>query len=230
MKIDNFYNLLLENDLNPFVLFNSNGKMKDFNKEAEFLFNNASPKELYELAVSHASLSFGFNRKFISLKYGKSSYYAILVGYINDDEIALRLYKEVSTKDELLSIQDIELVNIFSLIELSKSTTLLQSDVIIKEIYDVSIPEIKININQFLLTLNECFELFKDNKSLDLRVYIKIGEYEMINEKKYQVASIEFVSNDEILISKSLTQKALKAHINIFIDNHTLTLDFPIIL
>lgn len=230
MENSNFYIELIENDLNPFILFDGNGKMKDFNKEAEFLFNVVKPKELYELAVSHASLSFGFNRKFISLKYGKSLYYAILVGYLSDDEIGLRLYKEVSTRDDVTKIQNIELVNIFSLIELSKSTTLLQSDIKIEETYDISIPEMKININQFLLTLNECFSIFKDEKQIKLKVYIKIGEYELIAEKKYQVVSIEFMSENNWTIPDDLVNKALKAHINIFVETQILKLEFPMIL
>jgi hypothetical protein len=227
---NNFYTELLENDLNAFIAFDNNGKLKDFNKEAEFLFNTVAPSELYELAISHAPLSFGFSRKFISLKYGKSSYYAILVGYINDDEIGLRLYKEVTSKNETLHPQSVEYVNIFNLLDISKSTTLLQSDIKIEELYDISIPEVKININQFLLTLNECFTLFKNKNTLQLKVYIKIGEYEVIKAKKYKIISIDFTIDDTIDITKNLIDNALKAYINIFTKEQTLKLEFPMIL
>lgn len=227
---NDFYSALLENDLNAFIVFDNNGKIKDFNKEAEFLFNAVTPYELYELAISHASLSFGFNRKFISLKYGKSLYYAILVGYINDDKIGLRLYKEVTSKNEIFHSESIEYVNIFSLIDISKNTTLLKYDIEIEEVYDISIPEIKININQFLLTLNECFSLFKHKHKLQLKVYIKIGEYKIIKAKKYKVVSIDFKADDVIYPNNSLINNALKAHINIFIEKQTLKLEFPMIL
>jgi len=230
MEYNNLYVSLIENDLNPFILFDSNGKIKDFNKEAEFLFNVVNPKELYELAVAHATLSFGFKREFMSLKYGKSSYYAILVGYINDDEIGLRLYKEVCVEQEVAKIQNIELANIFSLIEISKSTVLLQSDIDIEEIYDISIPQIKINISKFLLILNECFAIFKSHKQLQIKIYIKIGEYELIQGKKYQVISIEFISKDNCIVDKSLIEKALKVHINIFEERCKIKLEFPMIL
>jgi len=230
MEYNNFYEAMIENDLNPFVLFDNNGKMKDFNREAEFLFNSVNPKELYELAVSHASLGFGFSRKFISLKYGKSVYYAILVGYINDDEIGLRLYKEVSHKDESQRTENIELTNIYSLIELSKSTTLLLNDVSIEETYDVSIPEIKMNINQFLLTLNDCFAVFKNADKLKLKVCIKIGEYEVIQNKKHQVVSIEFIGEDNLVVPQQLIKKATIAHLHLFIEKNVLRLEFPMIL
>ena len=230
MENNDFYVSMIENDLNPFILFDSNGKMTDFNKEAEFLFNYVKPKELYELAVSHASLNFGFNNKFIPLKYGKLSFYAILVGYINDNHIGLRLYKEVCVENEVTRTQNIEFANIFSLIELSKTTTLLQSDIKIEETYDISMPEIKININSFLLILNDCFGFFKDEMHLKLKVFIKIGEYELIKGKKYQIASIEFLSENNIETDKDLINKASSAHINLFIENQALKLEFPMIL
>jgi len=230
MNKDNFYVNMIENDLNPFILFDSNGRMKDFNKEAEFVFNFVKPRELYDLAVSHASVSFGFTNKFITLVYGKLKFYALLVGYINDDEIGLRLYKAVCTEDEINMNQDIELTNIFALIELSKNTTLIQSDVVIEETYDISIPEIKVNINAFILTLNECFEQFKNNKILKLKVGINIGEYEVIDNNKYQVASIEFLSNNKLILGKQLKDKAYRANINIFVDGNILKLDFPMIM
>ena len=71
------------------------------------------------------------------------------------------------------------------MIELSKNTTLINSNLRIIEIFDVSIPEIKININNFLLTLNEVFEKLSHVDIVELKVYIQTGEYEIINKKKY---------------------------------------------
>ncbi len=230
METNNFYSNLIENDLNPFILFDSNGKMRDFNREAEFLFNFVQPKELYELAVSHASIDFGFNRKFISLKYGKITFYAILVGYISDDEIGLRMYKEVCSQEEIIKTTNIELTNIFSLIDLSKTTTLLQSDIHIEEVYDISIPQIKLNINEFLLILNECFSIFQSDDRLDLKVYIKTGEYEIIQDTKYQIVSLEFKVNRDIEIKKYLEKMIIKTHMNFFVNKNILSLEFPMIM
>ena len=229
MIYDNLCIGMLENDLHPFILFDNNGKIKDFNKEAEFLFNYVKPKELYELAVSYASLSFGFKNKYLVLKYGKLNFYAITVGYINDVEIGLRLYKEVCQKDKITINENIELTNIFSLIELSKTTTLLQSNIQINEIYDVSIPEIKLNINEFLLILNKCFETFKNNSTLELKVYVKIGEYSKINDKKYQIISIDFKSLENIKINKDLKLQIVNTNIDLFVENDILKLEFPMI-
>jgi hypothetical protein len=223
---------LMENDLNPFVLFDNDGKIKDFNKEAEFLFNFIQPKELYDLAMLHASIQFGFNRKFISLKYGKLKFYAILVGYIDDNIIALRLYKEVCSENKSMKIKDVELINIFSLIDLSKNAILLQNDIKIFEYYDISIPDVKLNINEFLLILNDCFLIFKDEKILNLEVYIKTGEYEIIDNKKYKIIIVQFESNkkNKIKIDNLLQEKILNSPINLYLNNATLYLELPMVL
>lgn len=229
-----FYEQLLEHDLNPFLLFDSSGKVKSYNKEAEFLLNFVSVKELFELAVANASVSFGFQHKYLSLKYNKQTYYGILVGYINDDELALRLYKEVSNHANVINNDKLKLVNIYSLIDLSKNSTLLNSDLQIKELYDISIPEVKININDFLLCLNECFTLFKNEKKISLIVQIKIGEYEIINNKKCKIISLEFQADHKLQLDKSfentLEVKAKKANTNIFFVQNTIKLELPMIL
>jgi len=228
--MENIYEQLIEYDLNPYFLFHSNGKIKSYNKEAEFLLNFVGVKELFDLAVSNATQDFGFSQKYISLKYNKQSYYAIVVGYINEEEIALRLYKVVSNKMNTINNNKLKMVNIFSLIDLSKTSTLLNSNLKIDELYDVSIPELKININDFLLCLNDCFNLFVDDKKITLQVHIKIGEYEIINNTKYKIVAIEFKTNRDIKIDNSLDEKAANANINIFTNKNKLRLELPIIL
>ena len=229
MNNQNFYEELIEHDLNPYLLFDSNGKVKSYNKEAEFLLNFVSIKELFQLAVSNASINFGFNQKYIALKYNKQSYYAILVGYMSEDEIALRLYKVVSNKVNTINNDKLKLVNIFSLIDLSKNSTLLSSNLQIDELYDISIPEMKININNFLLCLNECFLYFADDDKISLQVQIKIGEYEIIDNNKYKIVALEFVCDRKLDFTSLLEQKATSANANIFINHNRLNLELPII-
>jgi len=225
----NFYEKLLEYHLNPYFIFNSNGRITKFNKEAEFLLNYVSVKELFQLAVDNASQDFGFSQKYIPLKFNKHSYYAILVGYMSDEEIALRLYQVVSNQTNTLNSGTLKLVNIFNLIELSKSTTLIDSEVKINEIYDISLPEMKLNINEFLLCLNDCFKYFKDDDEITLKVRMKIGEYEIIDNNKYNIISIEFIANHEVAILDTLEEKASKANSNIFFNQNKLKLELPII-
>ncbi|MGB5866804.1 MAG: hypothetical protein WBG69_02920 [Arcobacteraceae bacterium] len=228
--MNNFYEKLLEYDLNPYFIFNSNGRITKFNKEAEFLLNYVSVKELFQLAVENASQDFGFSQKYIPLKFNKHEYYAILVGYTSDEEIALRLYKVVSNQSNTINSGKLKLVNIFSLIELSKNTTLLSSNLKINEIYDISLPEMKININEFLLCLNDCFKYFANDEEITLKVRMKVGEYEVIDNKKYQIISLEFSANHKIEVNHYLEEKASKANANIFFNQNKLKLELPIIL
>jgi hypothetical protein len=225
-----FYVELLENELNPLVIFNSIGKIKSCNKEAEFLLNFVSNKELFNLAIDNASKTFGFNQKYISLQYNKLFFYAILVGYKSDDEIILRLYKVVSNQANTINQDKLKLVNIYSLIDLSKSTTLMDSELKIEELYDVSIPDMKININDFLIFMNHCFLYFIEDESISLQVQIKIGEYEIINDKKYKIIALEFSTNRKLAIDSILEEKATKANANIFIYQNKIVVELPIIL
>lgn len=223
------YEELLEYDLNPFLLFDGEGKIKNFNKEAEFLLNFVHPKELFDLTVSYASQTFGFRREFISLTYDRQSFYAILVGYLSDDEIALRLYKEVNGAKITKISENLKETNLFTLIELSKSTTFLGKSINIEEIYDVSIPLIKINVNDFLLSLNKIFEQVKNEEMLTLRVSIKTGEYEIINGKKYKIIAIEFVTKRKLeeYVEKSYDGKNNLFHISQ--KANTISLELPLI-
>jgi len=222
-----FYEELLENDLNPFILFDSNGKLKNFNKEAEFLFNFVSPRDLFDLAVSYASKDFGFNREFISIQYEKQSFYAVLVGYLTEEEIILRLYKEVIKAEPLKIDNNFQEANIFTLIELSRNTTLLNSNISILEEYDISIPDTKLNINDFLVALNTIFEQLSNLCKILLKVYIKTGEYEVIDNKKYNIISIEFISNEIENFDTNLIQST---NINVFFNKHKIKVEIPLVI
>ena len=226
--MENFYEQLLDNDLNPYILFSSSGKLVNFNKEAEYLFNFVNPKELYELAIENASQNFGFASKFINIKYKKQTYYAIMVGYINDDQIALRLYKEVEPTKNINIDSNYHMSNIYTLITLSKNTSLISSKLKLQEEFDVSIPELKIDINEFLLILNHIFSQVKDDKKLTLNVSLKTGEYEIINKKRYHIIRVKFTSQKQINLNTfQVNQNSL---INIFQKENIIELEIPLII
>ena len=88
----------------------------------------------------------------------------------------------------------------------------------------------KININEFLLCLNDCFKYFEEDKSITLKVQIKVGEYEIINHKKVKIVSLEFIAEREVIVNSHLEEKASKANANIFFTHNRLKLELPIIL
>jgi nitrogen-specific signal transduction histidine kinase len=223
-----FYEQLLDNDLNPYILFSSSGKLINFNKEAEYLFNFVTPKELFELALKNASKNFGFSSKFINIKYKKQTYYAIMVGYINDEELALRLYKEVEPTKSINIDSNYHMSNIYTLITLSKNTSLLQSKIDLKEEFDVSIPELKIDINEFLLILNHIFNEVKNDSKLSLKVSLKTGEYEIINKKRYHIICVKFTSQTPINLNNFQVNK--HSLINIYQKENIIELEIPLII
>jgi len=226
--MEEFYEQLLDNDLNPYILFSSSGKLINFNKEAEYLFNFVTPKELYELALQNASQNFGFASKFINIKYKKQTYYAIMVGYLDDEKIALRLYKEVEPSKNINIDSNYHMSNIYTLITLSRNTSLLQSNLKIQEVFDVSIPELKIDINEFLLILNHIFNEVKNDKHLILKVALKTGEYEIINKKKYHIICIKFNSQSRINLDNF--QVNSNSLINIYQKDNVIELEIPLII
>ncbi len=229
---------MIMKDLNPFLLFDSDGKLVDYNTSAEFLLNDIAIDELYSLALTYASKSYGINNQYIELKYSSDSYYAVSVGYIDDINIALRLFKiiehnqikDLQENKSIYQTEDFEDVNLFSLIDISKSSTLLQSDIKTVEDYDISIPEIKLKINSFILLLNSCFGHFKDHKLLTIIIRIKLGEYQMIDNKRHSIISCELQSNQDIDTISTVEQKAIDANVNLFSTQKSIILEFPMFL
>ena len=221
---------LVEHDLNPFMMFDSTGKLSYYNKEAEFLLSFVSSREIYDLAVSNAPLSFGFKRSFVSLHYERNIFYAILVGYLDDEKLGIKLYKEVSDSAKLNNNTKKTEVNIFTILNLSRNSTLSQSNVTIAELYDPSIPDIKLDVEHFLNLLNHAFRCYEEAKELSLKVFLKIGETMLLEGKKYPICSIKFQSFDtKIEDATPLFNKAKEAGVSIFVKDDFIMIEFPLI-
>ncbi len=221
---------LIEHDLNPFMMFDNNGKLIKYNKEAEFLLSYVSSREIYDLAVANASLSYGFKRSFVSLHYERNIFYAILVGYLDEEKLGIKLYKEVSDSARLTIDSQKTEVNIFTLINLSRNSTLSQSPVMISELYDPSIPDVKLNVEKFLNLLNHILREYQEAKELSIKVFLKIGETMRIGDKKYPICSIKFHSFDTQATNTTvLFSKSKKAGVSLFAKDDFIMIEFPLI-
>ncbi len=225
-----FYEKLLENDLNPFMYYNSNGLLVKYNKEAEFLLSFVSVKDIYDLALSHAPISFGFKKTYISLHYGRLYFYAILVGYIDEKHIGIRLYKEVFDNSEMILDKDMQVVNLFTILKLSRNSSLPFENVKITEVFDPSIPEIKVKVDKFLKLLNSIFYKFQAAKELEIKVYFKLGETIIINKKKYPIVCISFKSLNFSIKSEDILPIAKEASISFYNSKDWIRIELPIIL
>jgi hypothetical protein len=219
--------LILENDLNPYIVFDSNAKVVNANKEGEFLLNFITPKKLFDIALIYASKEYGINYKFKQFIFDKLVFYAIMVAYIDDEYIALRLFKSID-KIKNTSTTNLSKINIFNLIELAKNTSLIDSNIQIIETYDTSIPEFNIDIKNFLIIINKIFDFIKHLQKIELKVLFKVGEYTIIKKHKVSLISIKFIIFDDIDLTL-LNIPQINSNINIFISKQNIELEVPFI-
>ena len=224
-----FFEEWIELDLNPILSFSSTSKILYSNSEAQFLLNRIKQKELFDLALSYAPKTFGAQTSYIDLAIKNYTFYAITVMYENEDEIHMKLYKSAMVKKEnTINIKNINVTNIFTLVDLSISTSKIKNDINFIKNYDPSIPEFKLDASSFIKSLNQIFDAFKGNKNVSCSILLKIGEYIKIDEKKYSLISVE-ISTDKENDFSSLNIKENNSFI-LTKDENKITIDLPLIL
>jgi len=218
----------IEYDYNPFVLFSSNAKVKSLNAEAQFLLGTITTDELFSLATTYASISFGFKTTFIELEFGRYKFFALTVGYENDDEIGIKLYQAPSFK--LNKPKPVgELVNIYTLVDLCISTKSINSQIDFKKEFDPTIPEIILNSNNFIKILNGIYECFSENKKIYTKIFYRVGEHIKFEENKYSIFAIEVSA--EIIDSQKVNKlEMVAANTSFYLDvKKKITINIPMI-
>ena len=148
-----FFEEWVELDLNPILSFSSSAKILYSNSEAQFLLNRIKQKELFDLALTYAPKTFGALTSYIDLNIKNYTFYAITIMYENEDEIHMKLYKSAMVKKEnTLNIKNINVTNIFTLVDLAISTSKIKTDINFIKNYDPSIPEFKLDASSFIKT------------------------------------------------------------------------------
>ena len=193
-----FHQDWIEFDLNPLITFNNSGKILYTNNEAQFFLNQASQKQLFELALQYAPKNYGMCTNFVDLNFGNYTFYAVCVGYYDDENITIKFYKSTGAKKENLFKTKGEIVNIFTLIDVIISTNSIKSKTKFIKNYDPSIPEFRVSAKDFLKLLNSVILLFENISLIDVVVKLKVGEYVKISNKKHQILSIEFHSSYDL--------------------------------
>jgi hypothetical protein len=218
----------LEHDYNPFILFSSKGKVLSLNTEAQFLLGAASTSELFELATTYANVSFGFKTTFLELEFGRYKFFALTVGYENEDEIGIKLYQAPSFK--LNNPKPVgEMTNIYTLVDLCISTNLISSNTTYTKEFDPTIPEIIINTNKFIKLLNKIYSCFEENDIVNTKIFYRVGEHIKFEGKKYSIFSIE-VKADNINQKKADELEVLASNTNFYIDiQKKITINIPMI-
>ncbi len=218
----------IEYDYNPFVLFSSKGKVISLNSEAQFLLGAITTDELFNLATTYANLSFGFKTTFIELEFGRYKFFALTVGYENDDEIGIKLYQAPSfklSKPKLVG----ELINIYTLVDLCISTNSINSKIEFTKEFDPTIPEIIIDSNNLIKILNNIYDCFIENKKIQTKIFYRVGEHIKFEETKCSIFSIE-VSAENINKEKINKLEILTANTSFYVDiKKKITINIPMI-
>lgn len=219
----------IEYDYNPFVLFNSSGKIISLNSEAQFLLGATTASELFTLAQTYANINFGFKTSFLDLEYGRYKFFGVTVGYENEDEIGIKLYQIPSMKLTTKKPEG-ELTNIFTITDLCISTNSIGSSIEFTKSYDPTIPDIIIDSNLLIKILNKSYQCFHENKTIETRVFYRVGEHVKFEGKKYSIFSISITAN-QLNATKSREVKTFAQNSGFYIEmgNKDITINIPMI-
>jgi hypothetical protein len=219
---------LIEHSFNPFVLFNSDGKVLSLNEQAQFIVTPFNAKELFEIATTYANVTFGFKTTFMDVEFSGHKFFGITVGYENENEIGVVLYQTPSFKIKSKKPTG-ELTNIYTLIDLCISTNSINSQANFSKEFDPTIPEIIIDSNSFIKILNKIYSCFIDNESINTKIFYRVGEHIIFDEKKHSLFSIE-VSAEKKDKNRLNELKSLVDANNLHVDIHNkITINLPII-
>ncbi len=220
----------IELDYNPFILFNADGKILSLNVEAQYLMGAIDTATIFEITKTHASKSFGFNTTFMDLDFGRFKFFGITVGYSNEEEIGIRLYQTPSFKFNKPK-DDLELINIYALIELCISSNSINSNVRFEKEFDPSVPEIRLQADIFIKILNKVYIAMISNEIITTRLYYRIGEHIRFEGQKYALIAIELSSRQlEKKYITELKNYAAEQNIYLMIKENKVTINVPMIV
>ncbi|NPA28585.1 MAG: hypothetical protein GXO33_00160 [Epsilonproteobacteria bacterium] len=185
-----FYEKWLEYDYNPWVLFDANGKVLTLNQEAQFLFAEVTPQEIFNLAVTYANQSYGFKTTMMELEFGKYEFFGIMVGYEDNDAIAIRLYQRPPERIAEPHVSQLTAHNIYALIDLAVSTSSIGREAPIATELDPTLPEIKIDPESFVAFLTQAFESMQKKSPTRLSLLLKTGETLKFEGKRYPIFAV----------------------------------------
>ncbi len=225
----NFYEKWVEFDYNPFLLFDANGKVLSLNNEAQYLLGYTDAASLFKLAITYANASTGFKTSFLDLEFGRFRFFALMVGYDNEEEIGLRLFQSPAFHYSEPNHEG-DLVNIYTLVDLCiSSNSIGRSRDFVKD-FDPTIPDIRIPTERFIKLLNKVYERHLDSEQIVTKIYFRVGEYIKTEDKKFTLFSIE-IQSDSINAKQISELKDIATKMNIFIDfkANSTTLNIPII-
>jgi len=225
------FKFFIEYDANPFVLFNSKGKIIYLNSSAEMLMGSCTREKLFEVTLSYAPKSFGYKKTLVDLSFEYFEFYAINVLYENEDEIAIHLYNKPMPKiNSKVNLEGYSQTDINLLFEANIELFKMQYSGKLKLITDYDLPKLYIHQNNFSFLIRKIFEQMKSATEITINIKIKIGELIIVNGKKYPIILFIFKSNNkDKQKDKEIKNIAIDNYINIHCKENSIILEIPAI-
>jgi hypothetical protein len=217
-------------DNSPFVLFDYRGKILYLNNAAELLFGYVGKKELYDLALAHAPKTFGYKTTTVRLDYDNFSFYAVTVGYENEEQLSLRLYHMPRTKPTTDMPKDnLTETDLNVLLEANIALFKTKNKNHLELLTDPDIPSLMLDQNRFSKLLRKTLDAFRASDSIRITLKLLIGEHIVIEDGKYPIAQLSVVANGRYTDGDdTIRHLSDTCHINVHLSEHTIRLDIPL--
>ncbi len=221
---------LIDRDINPLIIFDSNAKIHYINSAAELLITPSTQKEIYELSISHAPKSFGSKITHLELSYKTFKFYAINVIYENEDELVVWLYHKPMPIQESLTLDGYVPSDINLLLETNLELFKMDYKGKLSLFTDYDLPMVHLNQNRFSQLLQKVFNTYKISKKLDIALTIKIGESIYIENNRYSILLLKVKGDSRTRESdKEIETLSEQNHINLILDENKIYLKIPFI-
>ncbi len=225
------FKYLIDRDINPVIIFDSNGKIKYLNSVAELLITPSTQKEIYELSLSHAPKTFGSKTTHMELSYKTFKFYAINVLYENEEELAVWLYHKPMPQQESLTLDGYVPSDINLLLETNLELFKMHYNGGLSLFTDFDLPLIHLNQNRFSQLLQKVFSSFIFSKKLYIALTIKIGESIYIEDNRYSILLLKIKGDNRIKEhDKEIESLATQNHINPIFEDDKMYLKIPFII
>jgi len=221
----------VEWDNSPFILFNNQGKIIYLNNAAEILFGYVSKKELYDIALSYAPQNFGYKTTTFSLSYDSFMFYAITVGYENEDQLSLRLYNTPRMKStRKLEKDKLIVTDINILLEANIALFKTKNTNKLRLLADQDLPAFKIDQNNFSKLLRKTLDAFRASDSIDISLKLLIGQHVIIENKKEAIVQLSIEANGRYAdADEEIRTLATQSQIKCIAKERSIILEVPLI-
>jgi hypothetical protein len=221
----------VEWDNSPFILFNAEGKILYLNNVAEILFGYVSKQELYDITLAYAPQTFGYKTTTLSLNYDSFNFYAITVGYENEDQISIRFYNAPRAKPASpLETDKLMMTDINILLEANIALFKTKNSNPLQLLTDHDLPSFKIDQNNFSKLLRKTLNAFRSSDSINIILKLLIGEHVIIADKKESIVQLSVTANGRYHdADNEIRTLSNQNHISCLLKEHSIKLEIPLL-